>query len=320
MANHTSSIDDLLMASVGNTQQPQTPENVEAAEQEIAKKAIDVPRETAQKTLEETLEETASAEPNEAEQEEETDEETQEEIRAEKPNTDEYGNEMPKPRTYTQEEADEYANRIVRERLARLERKNPGLTQSQQQQAQQAVKQGFEYDENSPQDWQQQLEAFVEQTVARREQKQAQQIQQMREEQAEAEFSARFQNGMRKFPDYVETVQSQPITDAMVMASRSMKDPAAFFYAASKRAPAELQEIARDPDPISQIARIAKLEEKLKSTPMTQSKAPKPIAKPQEDVADKPKTKKREPTIEDLIAQEDAKRKALLIQKRRGGF
>lgn len=313
MANNISSIDDLLMASVGNTQQPQTPEHIAEVEEEVIKKA-EVPRETPAPDILDKAEEPEIAQEVEEEKEEEK-------VEAKDENLDEYGNELPKPRTYTEDEVNERINAAVRERLARLER-NSGqqFSQQQVQQQQKAAQQGFEYDENSTQDWQQQLEAFVEQTVARREQKQAQQIQQMREQQAQAEFDAKFQNGMRKFPDYVETLRSQPITDTMVIAARSMKDPAAFFYAAAKRAPAELQEISRDPDPISQIARIAKLEEKLKKTPMQQSKAPKPVAKVQEDSTEAPKAKKTEPTIEELIAKEDAKRRALLIQRRRGGI
>lgn len=296
--NQTSSIDDLLAGTVGNTQQPKTPEHQDKVNEEIV---AEVPRETSEDEY--NLQE----EPSGAESSPEKEPKVAEH--------DEYGNEVAKPKTYTQAEADEYANRIVRERLARLERNNPNLTQSEQKQVQQTAKQDFEYNENSDQSWQQQLEAFVENTVTKLGHKQAQQAQQYKEQQAQMEFEAKFQSGMKRFNDYVETVQDKPITDAMVMAARSMKDPAAFFYAASKRAPQDLERIARIADPYAQIAEIAKLEERMKQKPTT-TKAPKPVSKTKEDMSIPHQTGKKELTIEQMIAQEDAKRQAKLNAKR----
>jgi hypothetical protein len=226
---------------------------------------------------------------------------------------DEYGNEKPAPRQYSQEEADEYVNRMVRERLARIERNAQPPTPQQVQQAQQA---GFQYNAESGEDWQQQLAAFTEQVIVQREQRQMQQAHQMREDREKAEFHHKFQAGMGRFPDFVDAVGSQPITDYMTEALSGIKDPAAFIYAASKRMPQELERISKIQGKAAQMVEMGKLEERMKQVkPAT--KAPKPISRTQEDMAIKHSNEKREPTIEELIAQSDAKRRALQAQKRR---
>ena len=226
---------------------------------------------------------------------------------------DEYGNEKPAPRQYSQEEADEYVNRMVRERLARIERNAQPPTPQQVQQAQQA---GFQYNAESGEDWQQQLAAFTEQVIVQREQRQMQQAHQMREDREKAEFHHKFQAGMGRFPDFVDAVGSQPITDYMTEALSGIKDPAAFIYAASKRMPQELERISKIQGKAAQMVEMGKLEERMKQVkPAT--KAPKPISRTQEDMTIKHSTDKKEPTIEELIAKEDAKRRALQAQRRR---
>lgn len=226
---------------------------------------------------------------------------------------DEYGNEKGASRQYTQEEADEYANRIVRERLARLERNTQMPTE---QQAQQAARAGFEYNPESGEDWQQQLAAFTEQVIVQREQRQMQQAYQAQMERERAEFHHRFQNGMSRFTDFVETVGTQPITDSMTEALSGIKDPAAFIYAASKRMPQELERISRLGSKAAQMVEMGKLEERMKLVkPAT--KTPKPIGRTQEDMTITKSTSRKEPTIEELIAQSDAKRRAAQAQRRR---
>lgn len=301
----TSSIDDILMGAAGNTQQPATPET-----------KIDVPHETIQDETKPSIDSSEdygldesfgnSEEPPSNSLPDEP--EPKQDLRP----TDEYGNPVFKPKKYSEDEVNERINAAVRERLARLERNQPTP-----QQAQQAAQTGFEYNADSQESWQQQLESFVENTVTKLGQRQAHQAQQAREQESQMAFDAKFQSGMRKFPDYVQIVQSQPITDAMVMAARSMKDPAAFFYAASKRAPQELERIARIADPYAQIAETAKLEERMKKQPAP-TKTPRPIAKVQDDVPIKHDTERKGPSIEQLIAESDAKRQAKLNATRRG--
>lgn len=223
---------------------------------------------------------------------------------------DQYGNEGVTERKYTEEEVRERINKAVRERLARFE-KNEQATQAVQQHA----AQNFEFDENSNQSWQQQLEQFVEHTVQNMSQKQLQRQQQEREKQAMQQFEEKFQSGMGRFKDFVEVVGNQPITDAMTIATRGLDDPAAFLYAASKRAPDELKRISQITDPYKQVLEMGKLEERLRKQKAT-TQAPKPLRKTTGDINAKIENEKKEPTLEELIAESDKKRRNLLLQNR----
>lgn len=212
---------------------------------------------------------------------------------------DEYGNEAPKKeqRMYSEEEVNERINKAVRERLARLEKNQP-------QQVQKEIKDNFEYDKTSEQDYQAQLETFIENTLykvtAKKQQEQAKQFEAHRQ----SEFQSKFQAGMQKFPDFVETVSKQPITDPMTMALRAIADPAGFIYAASKRHPEELARIANIPDHYAQIAEIGKLEERMKKGKPT-SAAPKPLRPTSEDMGG---SIEKDLSIEQLIEQSNKKR------------
>jgi hypothetical protein len=230
--------------------------------------------------------------------------------------TDEYGNPEPAPKLYTREEVDEIKNQAIRERLARLERNQQPPAMPSQAQQQQAAQIGFEYNENSTEDWQTQLANFTEQVMDRREARKQQQVQQQIEQQALSEFEFKFQQGMTKFADYREVVGQHQIPDTMLMATRSMKDPAAFLYAAAKRAPAELSKIAAMSDPYAQIAEIGRLDERLKATRQTTSKTAKPLGRIAEDSA--PETTKAKPMgLDDMLAQADAKKRAMINQRYR---
>jgi|SRR5665213_3215070 len=215
---------------------------------------------------------------------------------------DEYGNDKPTPKTYTEDEHKDLLNKAVRERLARMERNQPQQPEVPTQQPPQVHP-----TEPVEGDWQRELETFVKQTVQQMSAQEQRQTQQRKEQQAQAEFESKFHDGMSKFPDFVETLSSQPITDAMTMATRSMKDPAAFLYAAAKRNPAELDRIAKLGDPVAQMVEMGKLEERMRKAPMS-SNAPRPRNKIQEDIGTKTEDKKREPTIEDLMHEADRKR------------
>ena len=226
---------------------------------------------------------------------------------------DEYGNpvEPSESKMYTEEEVNERINRAVRERLARMQ-KNDNLTPQQAQHAEQ----NFEYDPNAQGDWQQQLKQFVKQTYKETIQEEKTRAQQLREQQAQAEFEEKFAQSMGKFKDFREVVASQPITDAMTMATRSMNDPAAFLYAAIKRHPEELQRISRLSDPYAQMVEIGRLEERMKKSRPT-TNAPRPISPTTGDGHLSTHKDEKEPSIEELIAQSDARKlKRLRIGKR----
>jgi hypothetical protein len=232
------------------------------------------------------------------------------------PETDDYGFEVEQPKSYSKAEMDEYANRLIRERLARLERNNPPPQQQPQQQ--QAQQQGFQYDENSNLDWQQQLEQFTMQVIDKRENMRFQQAQRAQEEQRMAEFESKFQHGMKKFNDYHTVVGGKNITDAMVMGARGISDPASFFYAASNRMPEELAKIASEPDPFAQAAAIGRLDAMLRKQANKASNAPRPISPTKGDsTMPRKQNESRELTLDDMLVQAEAKQRALVASRRR---
>lgn len=296
-----SNIDDLLMG--GKTpQQPETPEH--------QPEEIDEPSTTDNSDIPEQSDEPSDPQspdalsPEEPEQESETSDE------------DDYGNKKP------------VDNEVIRERLKKqaesLERKYQGEIQAlrdqlAQQGASKEVQQAaqeFEYDPNAEGDWQSQLRGFIKQTVNSMGQEQAQHQARQREAQAQAEFEGKFRQGMSNFDDFVEVVAKQPITDAMTVATRAMKDPAAFIYAASKRHPEELARISAIPDQYVQMVEMGRLEERMRKS-KTVTKAPKPLGKTSEDALIPHKTDGKEPTIEEMIARSEKKKLAQLQARRR---
>jgi hypothetical protein len=283
MVTEASSLDDILTGAGTNAHQPTAPENV-YDEQDVEPEAPETEPE-----VPEPEDEAPEAEPG--------------------GETDDYGNEKPKPKTYTEDEVNERINKAVRDRLARMQ-KNDNITPQQAKNAEQ----NFEYDPNAAGDWQQQLKQFVKQTYQETIQEEQTRAQQMREQQAQAEFEVKFHQGMGKFSDFTDVVSQQPITDAMTMATRAMKDPAAFLYAASKRHGAELQRIAQL-DPYTQMVEMGRLEERMKKA-KTGTNAPRPVSRTQGDTG-MPHKSDREPTIEELIAKAEAKKRAAVNARRR---
>jgi hypothetical protein len=189
---------------------------------------------------------------------------------------DEYGNPVAKPKLYTEEEV----NRMMRERFSRS-RIPQDQQQMQMQQAQQAHKDGFTFDENSNDSWEVQLEKFVERTVTNISKKQQEAEWQQREAMKQQEFEDKFTTGMSKYQDFRDVVGSKPITNAMLMAIRNIENPAAFIYAASKQHPQEIERIAKL-DHYDQMVEMGRLEERMKKA-RTATKAAKPVISPKGD-------------------------------------
>ncbi len=208
---------------------------------------------------------------------------------------DEYGNDIPKKqKTYTEEEV----QRMIRDRL---QRGNHQQAQQQQQPTQQQVNNAaseFQFDENSGENWQQQLERFVDNRLENAQKKNAVKQQQEREQRAQAEFESKFNNGMSKYPDFANVLQDKPVTDAMVMATRAMNDPAAFLYAAAKKYPNELDRISKIPDAYQQATEIGRLEERMKKA-REATRAAKPMDSDKTNVVDVAKSER--PSIDHLI-------------------
>lgn len=163
---------------------------------------------------------------------------------------DEYGTKVGKPKLYTEEEVQS----MIRKRLKdRHESKD----------VQEATKE-FTPDPESNESWEAQLEGFIDRTIAKRESKRANDEWKREEEVTQAEYEIRFTEGMGKYKDFKEVVTNKPITNAMMLATRSMKDPAAFVYAASKQHPKELERISQIKDAVHQATEIGRLEERMK--------------------------------------------------------
>ncbi len=281
MATESSSIDDLLSSVVSGTPAPEPlyEQPIQEANSEPFKIEGDEYGEPERIEM-----------PNDANQSHNTSEQSTDE-------GDEYGN-KPEP-----------DNEIIRERLSRQARKHEAematlraqLNVQQAQQVQEAA-QGFEYNPDASGDWQQQLASFVKQTVNNMTTEREQEQHRVREAHVQMEFESKFRDDVQRFPDFEQAITDvgAAISDPMVYATRSMKNPAAFLYAAAKRAPVELQRIAKIQDPYAQIAAIGALEVTLRQTkPAT--KAPKPIGRSADDGTMPQKVEKGE-SIEDLIA------------------
>jgi len=120
---------------------------------------------------------------------------------------------------------------------------------------------------------------------------------------------------MDKFSDFKQVASSAKMSDAMTIATRAMKDPAAFIYAAAKRAPKELERIYNIPDQYAQMVEIGKLEERMRSKEPV-SRTPRPIGRSPEDGNLILKDEKA-PSIEELIQRAETKKRAAMNVNRR---
>jgi len=292
-------IDDLLTGAKTETQ-PAAPEN--RYEEEYIKTEQEEESSEPQSS-EEVIEQEAPQENSESE-DLQAEESTQE--------LDDYGNKK------------EPENKAMRERLARQARKYESeidalrkeLEQRNAPQSVQKAAQDFKYDANEEGDWQQQLASFVKQTVSHMQQEEQSARNRQIEQEAYRAFERKFTEGMDRFDDFHEVVANQPIDDAMTLALRALDDPSAFIYAASKRMPEELTRISKLKDPYARMVEMGRLEERMRKS-RASTKAPSPLSRTIDNGSLPKAQKSKEPTIEDLIAQSDAKRKAQL--QSRGG-
>lgn len=282
-------VDDLLI--LGKPMETPVPEPEDIKNEDISEESeVDSESESEQESNTDI-----ESEDSEQDQEEEAKPQTKEP----EPEQDEYGNEVPKAKTYSEEDV----QRMIRERLARV--KQP---QQQQEQQQQPKKQEgeFQFDENSELGWQEQLESFVERVADKRDQKRAEREMQDRDHREREAFENKFHQGMSRYPDFIDTMQDKNVSDAMVMATSVMNDPAAFLYAAAKKFPEELNRISKLTNPFQQATEMGKLDERMKKAKVT-TKATKPIESERSDVIEKVR---EQPTRDiDRMIQRDAKNK-----------
>lgn len=152
--------------------------------------------------------------------------------------------------------------------------------------------------------WEQQFESLVEQTISKREQKIQEQRWQEQVQRDQAEFEIKFNSGAAKYSDFESVVTGKPLTPQMVMATKAMKDPAAFIYAAAKTQAHELDRISKIGDPLVQAVEIGKLEERMRKGKAPSTSAPRPIEGVKGDVAH---DKVRPRNVDDILREESSK-------------
>jgi hypothetical protein len=234
---------------------------------------------------------------------------------------DEYGNQKERMSKGMKDRLDRKEKQIQREREQYNQEINALRAQLAQQGASHEVQQAakdFEYNPDGEGDWQQQLAQFVRHEVksmARNEE--AEQARQ-RDAQVQEEFERKFAEGMNKFDDFREVIRALPceISNPMTLATRSMDNPAAFFYAAAKRRPQELERISKLRDPYGQMMEMGKLEERMRRNKPT-TKAPRPLGRVAEDATGKVKPKEKDSSGDDLLARADSRRLASVKQRHR---
>lgn len=296
MYDETSSIDDLL-SGVPTKMKPETPEHMDA-------EGGDEPEGN---DYEDKLPDEISSDIKQESEPGVNNDEQQE--------TDEYGNSKEPENKEIRERLKKQAESLNRKHQAEIELLRSSLAKQGAAPEIQQAAQDFNYNPENEGDWQQQLTQMIENTVSNMSVKQQREADSARERQAHDEFQAKFHDGMGKFDDFVEVVSAQPVSDAMTLALRGVKDPAAFIYAAAKRNPQELQRIAQIRDPYSQIVEMGRLEERMRKTP-TGTMAPKPVGKTSSDSISQQKAKP-DTSIEDMI-QSAEKRKLAKIKQFRG--
>jgi hypothetical protein len=311
MPGQTSSIDEMLLTGTAASTPPtsESKDNYEAPN-DAPENDLEIPDKPDNDDFYATPEE-KSKKLDEPDEEEEAPEKP-ESRKKEEGEVDDYGNPKAPPKTYTEDEV----NEMFRKRFKNKPTDAPVQQQPMPQPQTSPQTQDFEYNPDSDESWQAQLEKFVENTVSKLGQKKADQQQRELDNQMQAEFEDKFSRSMGRFGDFREVVGAQPITDPMTYALREMTDPAAFLYAASKRHPEELQRISGLPSRNAQMIEMGKLEERMRKV-AAGTKAPKPVSKSRDDGGMPMSAKKTEPSVDDLIAKSDAKRRAQLEAKRR---
>lgn len=220
---------------------------------------------------------------------------------------DEYGNKIDKKgRVYTQEEV----NAMLRDRNSRGEfakQEAERIRQEAIREYQESLRQqqNQEINSESGEDWKQEFESLVVETLSKHEQRQRQILQQQELARQNAEFAIKFNKGAEKYPDFEGVVAVENLTPDMIFATRGMSDPAAFLYAASKTQTQELQRISRLNDPYVQAVELGKLEERMRKAKYVSSNSPKPVSQVRGDVS----TNEKPMTIDDKLRIEEAKRR-----------
>jgi hypothetical protein len=195
------------------------------------------------------------------------------------PQLDDYGNEVPQENAAIRERLSKQAKRYEQE-MARMRQEMEDLKAAQQQPQNQTtpdIQEG---------DWEVQLEQFIDQRLTAREQQVKEAEWRRTQQQQQAQFEIKFNEGASKYGDFESVVMGKAITAEMILATQDMADPAAFIYAAAKTQATELDRISRIPNKFTQAMEMGKLEERMRKARTTTTSAPKPIERPKGDAPD----------------------------------
>jgi hypothetical protein len=225
---------------------------------------------------------------------------------------DEYGNEYEEKTSISIEEhrkileeqkraANERMNQEIRRRLE----KNKGDELSDPYVTQQAQPQGEQSQQDI--DWEKELDNYIGEAVNRtlttREQKAKEQEIQRKAQEEMSKFEQKFNSGVERYDDFVQALESAPLKPSMLIATKSMKDPAAFWYHASKTKNEDLKRIAALENPVDQAVELGRLESSMrKGNSATQA------SKPPASVSGDTGSYKLQKGVDELI-MEDAKRR-----------
>lgn len=259
------SVDDLLIKSM-NEQSSITEEPKASESEPLTEDIVDQPKEESESTSEPEPQRKEYKEAAESKPEKKDDS-----------SIDEYGNPIEKARTYTEDEV----QRMIRDRLSRGRHQEQYNQPSQQQVKQESD--GFQSDPNSEESWETQLESFIDRRLDQRQRINYEQQWRQQEEVRQADFESKFTSGMNKYQDFNKVVEGKPITDTMMLATRSLENPAAFIYGASKMHPQELDRISKIADPYVQASEVGRLHERMVKERKVISAASKPLEAPKSD-------------------------------------
>lgn len=200
-------------------------------------------------------------------------------------------------------------NKMIRERLDRMKQT---ATPEQVKQISADMKETPQTSE----DWEVELNAAIDRRVDSREKIQNQQNEERKELQRQAAFENKFNEGMKKYPDYWKTVNDVgEISPTIFVSIRGMDTPAEFLYAAAKLQPKELQRITKIEDPATMIMEMGRLDERMRKAAVI-TNAPRPLDRYKGDYHNEDAPKKKEKSIDERVL-EDEQRKLNRMQGRR---
>lgn len=247
--------------------------------------------------------------------EEESSAEAEEEVKAESSEEDDLddygdvGDESDEP-VYSKKKMQEIVQERLRRERARYEKMMEEARMSQAPQQPEAPADPYAQSADN-QDWEAQLDTILEQRMQKIEQKKMQEAVRAREEQEQKEYAQKFEAGMSRYEDFGDVVDPFSMSDHMMMATRGLKNPAAFIYSANKHHAEDLSKIKQLP-PAQQMVEIGRLEERMRRQRSTQSKAPAPIMPDKGDVRHKSFTPSN--SVDQLLMREQSDR----IKRRQG--